>query len=467
MGNKNANKSMLYDDVLSLTLQKISKSANPTVINLHIDNGQYPESGLIAIGNEFIENYSETKNNSYSFYHSSSKILKSCFFHTTISDINGKKEKSEPTLIIALENRILEFLHGKTLISFKNYTPTLKLSDLIFPNENIEFISSNPEPFKELFVDYLLTIDETQFLVGYQNGIVQRISLPNTIVLKTYNPLLFQREEKLKEKIEKEENQEEEKKNEEKQLIIDNFLLPGIESLGYCHLHELVFVNHRITDKNFSGRNFSLEETPIFIYKSNGEKYDRLRNCIGTILQSNILENRGLYLVLTSENIINVWNYQSNNLILKIALNNIGLKGGSEIYYTSLDAHCFEINQRLITADKLYDYSFIKEKNIEHQKIDGDLIYTAERNGGLFISKITFENEKNEISWTPLKILDMKENENQNKSKVLKSIKNIPNNVTVLNYDKFQDTLFMVDHKANIRLFKKINRKLFTPKINS
>lgn len=113
-----------------------------------------------------------------------------------MAEINGKIEKTDPTLILAFENHQIEFLHGKTLISFKTYTPIIKLSELVFPNENIELISSNPEPFKNLYVDYMITIDETQFLVGYQGGIVQRISLPNTIVLKTYNPLLFQKDEK-------------------------------------------------------------------------------------------------------------------------------------------------------------------------------------------------------------------------------------------------------------------------------
>lgn len=481
-----------------------------------------------------MENYSETKSNLYTSLQSSSKILNSCFFNTTISEIHGKKTKSEPTLILSLESRQLEFLHGKTLISFKNYTPTLKLSDITFPEEEIELKTSNPDILKNLYVDTILTLDDTQFLIGFANGFVQRISLPNTIILKTYNPLLFQKDDPLKEKVieqkgegkvsespknqqeegtqpqepkkesnspkkeeqegekkeqegekneqegEKKEQEEEKKEQEEpkdkeikneeeipkkyKTLILDNFLLPGIESLGYSGLHELLFVNHRNFDKNIYNRTFSLEETPIFVYKLNGEKHAKLQNCTGTILQNTFLENRGLYLVLTSGNFIFVWNYVTNNLILKISLDTIGMKGGSEIFFTTLAVRNYDINQRGVTADKIYDFSFLKAPKIDHKKIDGDLIFTAERSGGFLISKLTFENEKNEVSWVPLKIFDMKDKETQQtKSKVLKSIKTIQNNVSVLYYDLFQDNLYMIDHKSSVRIFKRITQKLYSP----
>ena len=406
------------------------------------------------------------------------------------------------------------------MISFKNYTPTLKLSDVVFPNEEIELVSSNPEPFKTLCVDSLFTLDETQFLIGFANGFVQRVSLPNTIILKTYNPLLFTKEEALKEKVEvkpeekvevkpqekvevkpeekKEENTQEqgnnnnleintekkedvppveEKKEEEqkkennedsskkhKTVILDNFLLPGIKSMGYCNLHEVLFVNHRNFDKTVYNRTFSLEETPIFCYKLNGEKHARLRNCSGTILQNCILDNRGLYLVLTSGNFIYVWNFLANNLILKITLDNLGMKGGAETFFTTMAIRSFDINQRLITADKVYDFSSLKAPKLEFKKIDGDLIFTAERNGGFLISKLTFENEKNEVSWIPLKIFDMRDKDaQQNKSKVLKSIKTIQNNISVLYFDKFQDNLYMIDHKSSVRIFKRISQKMFAP----
>lgn len=53
MGNTQK-KTALYDDVISLTFQKINKSANPKVLSLFIDNAQYPESGMIAVGHECI-----------------------------------------------------------------------------------------------------------------------------------------------------------------------------------------------------------------------------------------------------------------------------------------------------------------------------------------------------------------------------------------------------------------------------
>lgn len=57
----------------------------------------------------------------------------------------------------------------------------------------------------------------------------------------------------------------------------------------------------------------------------------------------------------------------------------------------------------------------------------------------------------------------MKDKDKENKSRVLKSIKNLGNNINVLKYNQTLDNLYMVDQKANVRVFKKINRKLFRP----
>ena len=37
--------------------------------------------------------------------------------------------------------------------------------------------------------------------------------------------------------------------------------------------------------------------------------------------------------------------------------------------------------------------------------IDGDLLFCSEEGGNLLVSKITYENENNEIKWVPIKIL--------------------------------------------------------------
>ena len=76
-------------------------------------------------------------------------------------------------------------------------------------------MSSNPDPFKSLFVDTLYTLDDTQFLIGFANGFVQRISLPNNIILKTYNPLLFQKDDRFKEKEQKTDEKPQNPPNEE------------------------------------------------------------------------------------------------------------------------------------------------------------------------------------------------------------------------------------------------------------
>ena len=113
---------------------------------------------------------------------------------------------------------------------------------------------------------------------------------------------------------------------------------------------------------------------------------------------------------------------------------------------------------------QIFNFSSLKAPKLEFKKIDGDLIFTAERNGGFLISKLTFENEKNEVSWIPLKIFDMRDKDaQQNKSKVLKSIKTIQNNISVLYFDKFQDNLYMIDHKSSVRIFKRISQKMFAP----
>ena len=76
-------------------------------------------------------------------------------------------------------------------------------------------MSFNPDPFKSLFVDTLYTLDDTQFLIGFANGFVQRISLPNNIILKTYNPLLFQKDDPFKEKEQKTDEKPQNPPNEE------------------------------------------------------------------------------------------------------------------------------------------------------------------------------------------------------------------------------------------------------------
>lgn len=54
MGNLNPKN--ISEDVISISLPKISKSDNPKVLSLFDDSLQYPESGLIAVSQECIKN---------------------------------------------------------------------------------------------------------------------------------------------------------------------------------------------------------------------------------------------------------------------------------------------------------------------------------------------------------------------------------------------------------------------------
>ena len=125
----------------------------------------------------------------FSFYYSPIKIV-ACTFITSTLAPPPSQIKTEPLLLLALENKSINFLNGKTLQIIKTFKPCLRKEDI--SSQKLEFLSSNPSPFEDLFIDSLLAIDESQFLCGFQNGFVQRISVSNTIVLKTYNPLFFE-----------------------------------------------------------------------------------------------------------------------------------------------------------------------------------------------------------------------------------------------------------------------------------
>ena len=51
MGNA-AKKNAQYDNLKALTFARIRDSSNPKISALYIDNAQYPESGLIAVGQD-------------------------------------------------------------------------------------------------------------------------------------------------------------------------------------------------------------------------------------------------------------------------------------------------------------------------------------------------------------------------------------------------------------------------------
>lgn len=125
----------------------------------------------------------------FSFYYSPIKIVACTFIASTLAP-PPSLIKTDPLLLLALENKSILFLHGKTLQIIKTFKPSLRKED--FSSQKLEFLSSNPSPFEDLFIDALLAMDESQFLCGFQNGFVQKISVSNTIVLKTYNPFFFE-----------------------------------------------------------------------------------------------------------------------------------------------------------------------------------------------------------------------------------------------------------------------------------
>ena len=54
-------------------------------------------------------------------------------------------------------------------------------------------------------------------------------------------------------------------------ISIENLSIPSIDSILYGNINELIFVNHSKTFTNCFNRTFTLDETPIKIYKNTGD----------------------------------------------------------------------------------------------------------------------------------------------------------------------------------------------------
>ena len=123
-------------------------------------------------------------------------------------------------------------------------------------------------------------------------------------------------------------------------FILENHFLPGITSLSLCRLSDLLIVTHKNSDQSSSKRSFTLPETPILIYPLNSQwnvpvsnnrnvplnaqqnvlsnnpsnvpRFLKLVGCKGAVVQQRIMEERGLFLGLTNEGIVNIWSYKKN-----------------------------------------------------------------------------------------------------------------------------------------------------------
>ena len=235
---------------------------------------------------------------------------------------------------------------------------------------------------------------------------------------------------------------------EDKKVAISDARISGALSLVYSHTNQLIFVNHRKSFVNLQNQSSDLEETPVVVYKHN-EAAVRKFGVKGDILSSKVLENRSLYVVLTSTTSeVCVFNYEKGALILKVSLD-ILKNPVSPLYFTGMTINEFSTAQRNQSADKVYNLD-----SPSKEIIDGDMVLGVETSGSILISKLGYENANGKIAFAPLKYVNA-----AGESKV-------PKNNTILVsrvlYSKSQDKLYFTDQDNEIVVISNMLKTVFS-----
>ena len=118
-----------------------------------------------------------------------------------------------------------------------------------------------------------------------------------------------------------------------------------------------------------------------------------------------------------------------------------------DLHFSSFWIHEFDLVQKNTPIKDIWAYNIDWKKHPNIPVIDGDLMFSAEKDGSIFISKLTFENEKGEFNWLPLRILGSQGNIKKNTSKKV-------SNIDFVHYEKKDDTLYLIDQDYNLRVFK-------------
>jgi hypothetical protein len=274
-------------------------------------------------------NYSENKKVPFTFFEPQDRIVSAVFVPT--KPIQGSKT-SEPILIIAQENKTLHFLHGKSLLTYKNITPSPIPVDCLNISEDVVIKSTSVDPFQNQYIVSILLKNENVFFIGYDNGFVQEYDTRSEKTLKVFNPISFQLNDNpefplynrrdsqaagvgqtplkvavgeaniqngnnpnkpVKEESKIEEEEEEPSFKEKPTRTLESFLLPGVHSLNHCKLYNSLIVNHLPSFTDSNGVKYDFVETLIYLYSDEGgAPMKRLKGCKGSIAYSKILQER-------------------------------------------------------------------------------------------------------------------------------------------------------------------------------
>lgn len=326
------------------------------------------------------------------------------------------------------------------MLDTKSLTVTKKIAIKLYP-ENIalpgfEIKSQKTTYFEQLSPDFLFAPFDNSVFIGLNTGFICQFSLSEGKNIKTLNPLLHEYKNESKEKT--------------ITLSVENFMIAGIDSIHYAHIGEIIVSNHKNMFTNCFNRTFTLDHTPIYTYKITGEAHHKLL-VDGTVMGGTILENRNFYICLTSvKSTVYVFDLIKGTTVLKFSAD-FTKDVEKPLLFTSMSSHEFEMNQRLQPAKK-----FIYGSNISEEKIDGDLLYFIQDNGSLLLSKLTFENDKGSISWSPLKFMNSRKTDKTD---------NINTTMSNLFYNRYRDKLFFTDNQAGVHWLDGALKVVFAEKV--
>lgn len=236
-------------------------------------------------------------------------------------------------------------------------------------------------------------------------------------------------------------------KDEKRTIWIEEAVIPGILSINYGETSEYIFVNHKRNLHDLQDQVITLEDTPISVYKHNGEAVKQFK-VKGDILAGKVLENRTLYLCLTSINSeLSVFNFSKGSLIMKVSLD-IMKNPEAPMYFTGMTLNEFGMEQRLQPVETILSLNTPSK-----EVIDGDFIFAVESSGSIMISKLGYEGETGKITFTPLKYINAKGDGHPKNNTVL---------VSRIIYSKAQDQLLFSDQNSEVVVISNILKKVFT-----
>ena len=350
-------------------------------------------------------------------------------------------------IILACQDNSIVLLGARFLTFLQKMQIQFHFSDIKLDIPDVEIISEQQSFFNEFSIDTIFTAGGSLF-IGFNRGYVKEYSLKDFMVVRTYNPLHFIIQ---KEKLSKQ----------TKRISIETVIIPGIDSVQYSAVNDIVFVNHKRISSNLYHRVFTLDSTPVYTYNPQGEPQKHLEGFVGNILAAQVLDHRELYLCLSSEkNHIYIWNFNEGELVGKIDCNLAVAGGKFTIFYTVMAIHEFPLEQRY---QLLEDVLNVRSQTSSGQKVDGDTIFTISSNGEILVSALKYSEANKKLNWVPLKSMNIKYSEEDKQDKRKQIQMNIQSKaMTAIFYDSSSDNLYFADQEANITIIKSALRLSYT-----